>query len=77
MITNGKKSFYVMDGEALSEYFYDSYEGWYIKAYHHGFMMNYTSESSSKYRQCDKGLELNTQSFKRMMEQVAQDKKPV
>lgn len=54
----------------LQEYFYDSYEGWYIRSYFHGFRVNYTSESSSKYRQCDMGLELNTQRFNRVMEEI-------
>lgn len=51
MIQNAKKSFYLTDDSGvLHEYFYDSYEGWYIRSYFQGFKVNYTSESSSKYR---------------------------
>ena len=70
MIQNGKKGFYVKNGDALNEYFYDSYEGWYIQSYHHGFKYNYTSEASSKYRNCDYGVQLNTQSYQRVLEQI-------
>jgi hypothetical protein len=71
MIQNAKKSFYLKDEVGtLHEYFYDSYEGWYIRSYFQGFKHSYTSESSSKYRQCDTGLELNTQSINRVMEEI-------
>jgi hypothetical protein len=49
-----------MNGEALNEYFFDSYEGWYIESKHHGPRLNYTSESAARFRQCDVGIELNT-----------------
>ncbi len=70
MIQNQRKGFYVMNKGALNEYFYDSYEGWYIQSFYHGFKYNYTSEASSKYRQCEAGVELNTQSYQRVMEQL-------
>lgn len=64
MIQNTKKSFYLRDSTGvLHEYFYDSYEGWYIRSYYHGFRINQTCEASAKYRQCDAGLELNCASF--------------
>ena len=31
MIQNTKKGFYLRRDEAILEYFYDSYEGWYIQ----------------------------------------------
>lgn len=75
MIQNTKKSFYVKNGEALNEFFYDSYEGWYIQSYFHGFKYNYTSESSSKYRQCNIGLDLNTESYTIVMNLVSNTNK--
>ena len=49
-----------MNGDALNEFFYDSYEGWYIQSRHHGNRINMTSESAARYRQCDQGIQLNT-----------------
>ena len=62
MIQNTKKGFYIIQGEAILEYFYDSYEGWYIQSYHHGHKNKhqYTCEAATKYKQCDYGLQLNT-----------------
>jgi hypothetical protein len=60
MIQNTKKGFYIRQGEAILEYFFDSYEGWYIQSFHHGYKHQYTCESSTKYKQCDYGLQLNT-----------------
>lgn len=62
MIQNTKKGFYIIKGEAIIEYFYDSYEGWYIQSFHHGHRAHhqYTCESATKYKQCDHGLQLNT-----------------
>ena len=60
MIQNTKKRFYVRLGEAILEYFYDSYEGWYIQSFHHGHSHQYTCEASLKYKQCDHGLQLNS-----------------
>ena len=77
MIQNTKKSFYIRlpenwgtgrdkateaEAGALCEFFYDSYEGWYIRSYYHGPRMTATSEASAKYRQCDVGLALNMRS---------------
>ena len=70
MIQNTKKSFYVKNGEALNEYFFDSYEGWYIQSFHHGFKYNYTSESSSKFRQCDTGIDLNTHRYQNVLQRA-------
>ena len=62
MIQNTKKGFYIRRGDAILEYFYDSYEGWYIQSFHHGHnrQHQYSCEASLKYRQCDYGLTLNT-----------------
>lgn len=60
MIENTKKGFYIQRGDAINEYFFDSFEGWYIQSFHHGHKYNYTNEASVRYRQCDVGLRLNT-----------------
>jgi hypothetical protein len=36
-----KERFYVKDNGVINEYFYDSYEGWYIRSYYNGFKYNY------------------------------------
>ncbi len=67
MIQNTKKGFYIRQGEAILEYFYDSYEGWYIQSFHHGHKHQYTCESSAKYKQCDSGLDLNSSMSKMIL----------
>lgn len=62
-IQNTKKGFYVIDKGVISEYFYDSYEGWCIRSYYNGFKYNYGCEASAKYKQCDWALDANTKNF--------------
>lgn len=68
-IQNTKKGFYVKDNGIISEYFYDSYEGWYIRSYYNGFKYNYGCEASAKYRQCDWSLNSNTTNFELALKQ--------
>lgn len=62
-IQNTKKGFYVREQGVISEYFYDSYEGWYIRSYYNGFKYNYGCEASAKYKQCDWALDANTRNY--------------
>lgn len=63
-IQNTKKGFYLKRGEVIVEFFYDSFEGWYIQSFYGGHKKAQlvTCESSARYRQCDCGLDLNTRS---------------
>lgn len=42
---------FLIPGENLKEFFYDSFEGWYIESKYQGNRMSYTCEASARYKQ--------------------------
>ncbi len=70
MVANSKKGFYVRVAGVLQEYFRDSYEGWWIRSYHHGYRTNIPCEASERYRNCPRGVEINTRSLESALASV-------